>query len=100
MIKKLPTSTEIRFDKDLDNMLLVQIPYSKFALLGEKKNNKNWKVSIVTKVNKGSRIIDTNMPNKAFAVLVSRTLAHPDQEYLKRKPSLTSITKHYKALLK
>ena len=97
---QIPTNAEIIFDEGLDNMILVEIPKTKFAILGKLEKNGRWNVSIINRIGCSKRTIGESLTKHAFNAIITRALAHPDQELFKRKLTLTKLTNHYKSLLK
>ena len=97
--QKIPTGIEIIYNTELDNNLLTTIPGTKYHLLGTKRENKNWDLSIINRIGCYKRKIKENVKEKEFKCLISMILAHPEQQDFKGLLSINKIKENYKLLL-
>lgn len=99
---KIPTNVEMIAQDDMEGKLLIPIPTTKFCVLGEKIKETKWKVSIISKIGRTKEIIDKNMDEGTFIVLMQKTLAFRDTQHFKENHIITKkfITTHFKSIIK
>jgi hypothetical protein len=96
----IPESVRIIYENDLDKQILIDIPKTRMTLHGLKINENTWDVSVLNRDKCSKRILQKGMSKRAFAYIIAKTLAHPEQTEFKRRQSLTELTNHYKSLIK
>lgn len=96
---KIPTNVEMIYDETLNNCLLIPIPTTKFAIIGEFKKE-FWQVSIISKMGSTKKIVSKNMSDAKFNVLIQKTLAFRDLQHLKHKIKIKDLINFYKKVIK
>lgn len=79
--EKLPTGVEIIYDTELKNLLLIEIPKSKFYILGTKQPNNNWNVGIIDKLGSYKRKIEDNVTERSFKTLINTIISEEETDF-------------------
>lgn len=98
--EKLPTGVEIIYNTQLKNMLLVEIPRSKFHILGVKQLNNNWNIGIIDKLGSYKRKIEDNITERTFKTLINTIINEEKEINFKSPPTINKLKDYYKSLLK
>jgi hypothetical protein len=96
---KIPTGAIIRQEEHLKNKIMVEIPQTRFVIMGAKLNSLQWKVSVMDKISGASRTIGDKVEEHSFAVIISKALSTERQTWFKEIVTINTIKNIYKELI-
>lgn len=73
----LPTGIEIKQNQPLDNTIKIQIPNTRFWIIGEKKESKLWDVFMIDPRTNRKEILRKNAKTSSFAAFSNIILKTP-----------------------
>jgi len=97
----IPTNVEIILNEELEDKILIPIPRTKFAILGQLTKEKKWNIAIISKIGSVKKYIGKEISDEKFNVLIQKTLAFGELRRFKdEKRKIAEVINYYKSLLK
>ena len=93
---EIPTNAEIIHNEGLEGKILVQIPKTKFAILGQKRENETWDVWIISRLGTARQIIGKSISQIKFNAIIQKTLAYGEVGHYKQKMTMSLLIQDYK----
>jgi len=94
----IPTGIEIRTDPELKNMVLIPIPKTNFHLMGIRRSNGKWNITIMDRMLCCKSKIANEAEEKDFMFLIQKVLSNPEQMEFKTL-TFKVLRNHYKSLI-